>query len=74
MNSDIKTIVDKFTNSMSTTANNKTSGYNTTAEVRRVDEKNGLVWVHIPGGVDETPIKQSVSCKPGDQIQVHVQG
>ena len=32
----------------------KTSGYDTQATVRRIED--GIAWVHIPGGVDETPI------------------
>ena len=31
----------------------KTQPYDTQATVTRVE--NGIAWVHIPGGVDETP-------------------
>lgn len=50
----------------------KTSGYDTPAEVVRIED--GYAWVHIPGGVDETPIKLTVDAKPGDTVQVRVSG
>lgn len=50
----------------------KTSGYDTTATVRRIED--GTAWVHIPGGVDETPVKLTIAAAPGDQVQVRVSG
>jgi len=50
----------------------KTSPYDTTATVRRVE--SGIAWVHIPGGVDETPVKLTIAAKPGDTVQVRVSG
>lgn len=50
----------------------KTSPYDTTATVRRVE--SGIAWVHIPGGVDETPVKLTIAAKPGDNVQVRVSG
>ena len=50
----------------------KTSPYDTTATVRRVE--SGVAWVHIPGGVDETPVKMTIAAKPGDNVQVRVSG
>lgn len=49
-----------------------TSAYDTTAEVRRVE--GDIAWVHIAGGVDETPVKLTVSAKAGDSVQVRVGG
>lgn len=51
---------------------NKTSAYDTSAEVRRIDEENGLAWVHIAGGVDETPVRMTMNAKQGDNVQVRV--
>ena len=48
----------------------KTKSYDTTATVRRVE--GNTAWVHIPGGVDETPIQMTVKAKPGDTVQVRV--
>lgn len=49
-----------------------TSAYDTTAKVLRVE--NGTAWVHIPGGVDETPVKMTIDAKAGDVVQVRVSG
>ena len=50
----------------------QTKGYDTTATVTRID--GGTAWVHIPGGVDETPVKMTVNAKAGDSVQVRVSG
>ena len=50
----------------------KTSGYDTRAKVVRVE--GGTAWVHIPGGVDETPVRLTMDAKPGDAVQVRVAG
>ena len=52
--------------------NNKTNAYDTTAVVRRIEGKTA--WVHIPGGVDETPINLTINASPGDTVQVRVSG
>lgn len=49
-----------------------TSGYDTTAQVVRVE--GSTAWVHIPGGVDETPVAMSINAKPGDTVRVRVAG
>lgn len=53
-------------------ANNSTSPYDTTATVTRLD--GSTVWVHIPGGVAETPAAKSISCAVGDTVRVRVSG
>lgn len=50
----------------------ETKGYDTQATVTRVEDST--VWVHIPGGVDETPVKKTVNAKEGDIVQVRVSG
>lgn len=50
----------------------KTHAYDTAATVMRVE--GGTAWVHIPGGVDETPVKLTVDAKQGDTVQVRVSG
>ena len=47
-------------------------GYDTTATVKRVE--GGTAWVHIPGGVDETPVRMTVNANVGDNVQVRVSG
>ena len=56
-----------------TSAGNKgTSPYDTQAEVTRVE--GSTAWVHIPGGVDETPVRMTMNAVPGDIVQVRVSG
>ena len=50
----------------------KTTGYDTSAVVRRIED--GTAWVHIPGGVDETPVKLTINASVGDNVQVRVSG
>lgn len=50
--------------------NKGTKPYDTKATVKRVE--NGVAWVHIPGGVDETPAQLTINAKPGDSVQVRV--
>jgi len=49
-----------------------TKPYDTTAEVTRVD--GDTVWVHIPSGVYETPIRKTINCVKGDIVQIRVAG
>ena len=44
--------------------------YDTTAEVRRVE--NGKAYVHLPGGIDETPVALTIDAAAGDMVQVRV--
>ena len=50
----------------------KTSPYDSTAVVKRIED--GVAWVQIPGGVDETPVKLTINAKAGDTVQVRVSG
>ena len=52
------------------TKNDRKGGYDTQATVRRIED--GVAYVHIPGGVDETPAKLTISAKVGDVVQVRV--
>lgn len=48
----------------------KPKPYDTTAEVVRVEE--GTVWVHIDGGIEETPVRKTIDAKKGDKVRIHV--
>lgn len=61
-----------FIDSIQAASKERTSAYDTTATVKRVE--GNTAWVHIPGGVDETPVKLTISAKEGDQVQVRVSG
>lgn len=63
----IKTIVQAIRQSEP-----KTKAYDTQARVTRID--GSTAWVHIPGGVAETPVKLTIAAKAGDTVQVRVSG
>ena len=50
----------------------ETQPYDTSATVTRVEDDT--VFVHIPGGVAETPCSKTINCKVGDTVQVRVGG
>lgn len=50
----------------------KTSSYDSVATVIRIE--GNTAWVRIPGGVPETPVKLTVSARPGDLVQIRVGG
>lgn len=66
-----ESIIDNFISAIKE-SKEKTSPYDSPAEVLRVD--GDTVWVHIAGGVDETPIRKTVNCKKGDTVQIRVSG
>ena len=49
-----------------------TSAYDVSAVVMRIEDDTA--WVHIDGGVDETPVKLTVAAHEGDVVQVRVGG
>ena len=65
-------ILRSLMESMQEASKPKTSAYDTTATVRRIED--GVAWVHIPGGVDETPVKLTIAAHAGDKVQVRVGG
>ena len=48
----------------------KPQAYDTQATVVRVD--GDTLWVHIPGGVEETPVQRTIAASVGDVVQVRV--
>ena len=48
----------------------KPKAYDTQAEVVRIEDDTA--WVHIPGGVTETPVRLTINAKKGDMVNVHV--
>lgn len=74
MTDKLDAIVNDIKEAISSKDNKQTNAYDTTAEVKRVDYETGTAWVHIPGGVDETPIKLTVNASVGDNVQVRVSG
>lgn len=68
----ISTLADELAGAIRESGSRKTSAYDTPAVVRRVD--GSTAWVHIPGGVDETPVQLTVAASAGDTVQVRVSG
>ena len=60
----------KIAKAMKDASKAKTSAYDTTAVVKRIE--GNTAWVHIPGGVDETPVRMTINAKVGDSVQVRV--
>ena len=65
-------ILKDFAEAVKATGGQTTKPYDTPATVRRVE--GGVAWVHIPGGVDETPVQLTIDAKPGDTVQLRVSG
>ena len=49
-----------------------TKPYDTQATVTKVE--GDIAWVHIPGGVSETPVQRSIDAKVGDTVTLRVSG
>lgn len=69
---DMKRTANDIIRAMKDAGKKTPSAYDTTAEVIRVE--NGTAWVHIPGGVDETPAALTIDASVGDTVQVRVSG
>lgn len=69
-NNDMNRTVREFYKAVEGVKSKKTGGYDVQATVRRVED--GVAWVHIPDGVDETPARLTINAKEGDVVQVRV--
>lgn len=72
MSSSLNRIKKSLMSAMQSANKQGTSAYDTTAVVRRIE--GDIAWVHIAGGVDETPVKLTIAAKAGDSVQVRVGG
>lgn len=70
--SKIEDILSDILKALDQNKKEKTRPYDTTATVTRVE--GSTAYVHIPGGVDETPVTMSINCKTGDTVNVRVSG
>ncbi len=57
---------------MAASDDRKPKPYDAQAEVLRVED--GIAWVHIPGGVQETPARLTMDAKKGDIVNIRVAG
>ena len=67
---DFDSIVKRFTDAMAKPP--KTTSYDTSAKVVRIEDD--VAWVHMDGGVDETPVAMTVNAEVGDTVQIRVGG
>lgn len=67
---DMKRIAEKICEMIYAKDRRRPEPYDTTAEVRRVE--NGKAYVHLPGGIDETPVELTIDAAAGDTVQVRV--
>ena len=72
MSSTYNKAVKDFAKALQDINTNKPSAYDTQAEVLRID--GDTAWVHIPGGIDETPVQLTTSAKKGDIVQIRISG
>lgn len=72
MSSKLEKAVSDFIEVLQENKKKGTEPYDSQAEVKRVD--GNTAWVHIPGGVDETPVQLTSNAKPGDIVQIRVSG
>ena len=70
--SNIDLLAKGFIKTLMDAQSKKSAPYDTQAEVRRIE--GDTAWVHIPGGVDETPVQLTTNAKAGDIVQVRVSG
>ena len=66
----MKNVADKICEMIYSKERRQPEPYDTTAEVRRVE--NGKAYVHLPGGIDETPVALTIDAAAGDMVQVRV--
>lgn len=68
----IKKLADTIIKVVDQRLNQKPKSYDTQAVVRRIDTQTGEAFVHIPNGIDETPVRLTIDAAVGDTVQVRV--
>lgn len=72
MSSRLDKIINNLLQIIQEAGKNKTTPLDAQAEVRRVE--GNTAWVHIAGGVDETPVRLTINARVGDKVQVRLSG
>lgn len=68
----IDALVKRIMKALEAKDSKATSAYDTSAVVTRISGKTA--WVHIDGGMPETPVNLSIDCKKGDTVRVRLSG
>ena len=69
MSSRLDKAIKDFIQIIREAGNKGTSPLDAQAEVLRIDE-DGTAWVHLAGGVDETPVKLTINAEVGDKVYI----
>ena len=72
MSSSMNQIASQLQKAITESDKRKPQPYDTQAEVVRVEPNSNTIWVKIPGGVDETPVRKTIDAKEGDTVQVRI--
>lgn len=72
MSSKTDNMVQDLIESIKRVGESKSSSYDAVATVKWVD--GNTAWVHIEGGVEETPVALTINAIPGDVVRVRVSG
>lgn len=65
-------LIRQITDAVRQAAAPRTSPYDSAGTVTRVEGKTA--WVHLPGGVQETPVRMTINAKAGDNVRVRISG
>lgn len=65
-------VVDKVLKVINSNIKKKTTPYDATGTVTRID--GNTAWVHFENGVDETPVVKSIDCNKGDKVRIRISG
>lgn len=63
-------MIRDFVDAIKSGTKDKTKAYESPATVTRVED--GIAWVHVPGGVEETPVQLTMAASEGDEVRVRV--
>lgn len=65
-------LIRQITDAVRQAAAPRTSPYDSAGTVTRVEDRTA--WVHLPGGVQETPVRMTINAKAGDNVRVRISG
>ena len=72
MDKKLRDLAKKIVTVAHTTPKKETFSYDTQATVTRVE--GDIAWVHIPGGIVETPVKLTIQASTNDKVMVRLAG
>ena len=70
MSSNLDSIAKRLKEYITESDNKQPKGYDSEATVTKIE--GNTAWVHIAGGVEETPVKKTIDVTEGDKVQIRV--